>query len=95
MTNLLMYILVVYGITTVIVQSKIFRGIRDFIKKRSSFFYSMVTCMMCTGFWVSLFVSFWLPQTGYIIFDGFLGLGGVWLLHTIQNYLVSSVNMEL
>ncbi len=51
------FILVCYGVTSIVVQSKLFKPFRELIKKRSEFFGSLVSCMMCFGFWVGLFTT--------------------------------------
>lgn len=95
MSDLVIFSLVVYGITTAIVQSKIIKPFREFFKSRSKWIYSLLTCMMCTGFWVSLGVSFFIPVTDYHIFDGFLGLGVIWLLYMLQLFLEKQSGADL
>jgi hypothetical protein len=50
----LLYLLGCYGLTTIIVQSKIIEPIRLFFKKKVVNIYRLITCMMCTGFWVGV-----------------------------------------
>lgn len=54
---LLFFILGCYGVTTLIVQSKIMEPVREFFKDRVEFVYKLLNCMMCTGFWVGLFFT--------------------------------------
>lgn len=86
MSNIIIFLLTAYGITTAIVQSKIAEPFREYFKYRSEFIYKLLNCMMCTGFWVSILVSLFIPLTNFL-FDGFFGLGGVWLLYMLQLYL--------
>ena len=94
MSNLLIFLLTAYGLTTAIVQSKIAEPFREFFKYRSEFIYKLLNCMMCTGFWVSIGISFLIPQTTCNILDGFLGLGGVWLLYMLQLFLEEKSNFK-
>jgi len=55
--SLIYFILICYGISTIIVQSKLFKPLRKFIKGKSIFLGTLIKCMMCTGFWVGLVVS--------------------------------------
>jgi hypothetical protein len=54
--GLIYFIFICYGITSIVVQSKIFKPLRETIKTKSYFFGSLLNCMMCFGFWVGLFV---------------------------------------
>lgn len=54
--SLFYFIFICYGITSIVVQSKLFRPLREFISGRSKFFGSLLSCMMCFSFWVGLFV---------------------------------------
>ena len=54
--GLIYFIFICYGITSIVVQSKLFKPLRETIKNKSYFFGSLLNCMMCFGFWVGLFV---------------------------------------
>ena len=57
--DLVVYILIVYGISGIITISKIFEPLRDVAEKRSpGFWYYLVSCMQCLPFWVGIFVTF-------------------------------------
>lgn len=57
--NLLITILIVYGISAIIAISKIFEPLRDVAEKYSPNFWKYLTsCMQCLPFWVGVFVSF-------------------------------------
>lgn len=43
----------------------------------------MLICIMCFGFWVGLFLSFWFSPTGFILLDAFLASGVCWIIHSI------------
>jgi len=46
------------GLTIVIVSSSILEPIRAFIAARSTYFGKLVSCTMCSGFWVGLIASY-------------------------------------
>lgn len=54
---MIFYILGCYGLTTIIVQSKIMKPFRMFFKKNVPFIFKLLNCMMCTGFWVGALTS--------------------------------------
>ena len=81
----------VYGITNIIVNSSLFEPFRNYIStkvddnKAMLYFYRLITCMMCLGFWVGAFVGlFYGPfHPMNIIFNGALYSGTTWILHCI------------
>lgn len=110
MLGLILFYLVCYGLTTIIVQSKIFKPIREYFKNRVPFLYSLLNCMMCTSFWVGLFVVILLgfsPVLLYLVadvyrvglfvvfFDSCSVVGVTWLIHTIQIYFENKSGVEL
>ena len=83
--------LITFGISLVITQSKIFAPIRTRIAKISTFLGDLVKCIMCTGFWIGLFLSLFL-NIGInsvhnvlirITLDGFATSGFVWFVYVI------------
>lgn len=93
LTLLLTWILVAYGITNIVVTSKIFKPFREWVIPRSIFFGGMLQCMMCFSFWVGLLLSetLWSPtnlmqiQSSFrftsLLYDGFLASGSTWLIY--------------
>jgi len=68
MTQLLIFILAAYGMTTILVYGSIFNGLRDLIHKwgnnelapfnfLGSFLSGLISCMLCTSTWVGFFFS--------------------------------------
>ena len=47
------------GITVIIVLSHLLEPIREFISNKSSVLNKLITCTMCTGFWVGAICSIW------------------------------------
>ncbi len=95
--NLLLFILVAYGITNIMVYSSIFYNMRLVIINNSKFFGDLIQCMMCTSFWVGVILSAFVFSPSIIFgftthplslfIDACLASGSVWLLHTLQEYL--------
>ena len=93
---LFLFLSLSYSISNIITQSKIFEGVRNFIGSVSSFFGDMFHCMMCIGFWVGMFLSFFLPISClYIVgnnvwighfFDACIGSGIAWSFHCVIDY---------
>jgi len=74
-TDLLIWILVAFGITISITHGKIFNSFRSWTAKKSTFFGDLFRCPMCLGFWVGVFLSVtWESVTCCPILDGFLSL---------------------
>ena len=92
---IILYILLAYGITNIVVQSSLFAPFRDAVSRKVDcscfwlYFYRLITCMMCLGFWVGAFVGyFYGPFHPFnIIFNGALYSGAIWILHCIVMFL--------
>jgi hypothetical protein len=94
------WILAAYGMTTIIVYSHIFEGFRNWVISRSNFFGKLITCMMCTSFWVGAFMSICLgglmnhffkgPWIEYTFFDSCFTSGAVWALNGIIEFFEES-----
>ena len=52
------YILCVWGLTHILVSSKILEGFRNWLLINSPFFGDMLNCYQCTSFWVSMILYF-------------------------------------
>jgi hypothetical protein len=59
--TLLLFILAGVGITNLVVNASILDYPRDFIIERSEFFNGLLTCMMCSGFWVGMLLAIFTP----------------------------------
>ena len=102
--NIIFFILLCYGITMLIVQSKIVEPIRTYLGV-NAFFKNLLHCMMCTGFWVGLFISgIYSPTHAYMncnndllerVFDGAFTSGLVWFLYLLQLNLERHVSDNL
>ena len=55
--NTLLFILVTYGFSNIVVYGSIFKGMRNFLKKVSpNFWGELVSCMICFPTWVGFFI---------------------------------------
>lgn len=97
--DLLISILIVYGISAIITISKIFEPIRDIAEKHSPNFWKYLTsCMQCLPFWVGIFVSYVMGESINImnehlpsilntfftyLFSGAFFSGTTMLIHTV------------
>jgi hypothetical protein len=107
----ILLILGCYGITMLIVQSKIMEPLRLSFTDDSLFHY-MLNCMMCMGFWVGLFFTTYFKYSFsllffhqknmvffddviYRIFDASLISASIWFLYLIQLNLEKYVEDKL
>ena len=54
---------VVFGITQILVEGTVMNGFRKWVSTRSAFGGRLLSCMLCTGVWVGFILSllFWSP----------------------------------
>ncbi len=70
--NTLLFILIAYGFSNIVVYGSIFEGFRDFWKKiNPNFFGVLFSCMVCFPTWVGFFMSltFFSPTLHYGLVD--------------------------
>jgi|688.fasta_scaffold1246382_2 hypothetical protein len=53
----LIYILIGWGITDILVNGSILNGIRNFCLVKIPFLGKLFTCIQCSGFWVGIFLG--------------------------------------
>jgi hypothetical protein len=73
--NLLIFILVGFGITTIITKSTIFEPLRNFLDTggeylRNNFWGLLIVCPLCVGFWIGVLES---CIFGSITYNTFIG----------------------
>lgn len=68
MIMFLLFILAGVGITNLVVNATILDYPRDLISARSDFFAKLLSCMMCSGFWIGMFIGIYFDIN--IIFSG-------------------------
>ena len=91
--GILIFILVAYGISNIVVHGSIFNGFREFWNKvNPSFFGTLFSCMICFPTWVGFILSFTFQMMGYdnmflsVFLDGCLASGTVFVLHIVEEY---------
>jgi hypothetical protein len=74
--GVLLFILVAYGISNIVVFGSIFDSFREFWNDLSpNFFGKLFGCMMCFPTWVGIFLSLGSHLTGYLQFSPFAHYG--------------------
>jgi hypothetical protein len=72
--NTILFILICYGLSNIIVYGSIFDGLRTFLKRKSENFWGkLVSCMMCFPTWAGFFLSivYFSPTLHYGLEDFF------------------------
>lgn len=97
---LIMWALMGYGMSTILVYGSIFDRPRNWIKANSKFFGELLGCMMCTSTWVGFFMSICLGGLSSAIFDvnwligfffdGMFTCGAVWAINAIVEFFEES-----
>lgn len=105
MNNGMIYILLAYGLTNIIVYGSIFETPRTWLKSKSKWMDDLLSCVMCSSFWVGVILGWFVnnPVDEIIKFDyelwfipiialfyGVFTSGCVWLIHTVQEYFERS-----
>ena len=86
--DLIAFVLVCWGITNILVNSKLFKPLRDRLKP-VPFLGQMIYCTMCMGWWVGLAVSCLgmnITEVSYdyrleFIADAFVSSGTCWIIY--------------
>lgn len=63
--QLLWFVLAAYGLTQILVYGSIFKSFRDFTLN----YTKLLSCPMCTGFWVGVILFFLNPFTELFTFE--------------------------
>jgi hypothetical protein len=84
---ILVWLLIAYGMTNILVYGSIFQGLRDWLTKMGNreffpfngvfkFISDLVSCMMCTSTWVGFFLSlvFYSPSQTFFGHNDFISL---------------------
>ena len=96
MGKIFLWMLMAYGMTSILVWGSIFETMRVKIKQHSKFFGDLINCTLCTSTWVGFFMSLVLGslsstyfETYGIInffFDAMFTAGSVWAINSIVEY---------
>lgn len=95
MIKLILWAVLAYGMSTIIVYGSIFEKPRTWIINHSAFWGGFITCMLCIPTWVGFFLSFALGgltnqyfDTGIFtfFFDGMYTAGAVWAINSLIEF---------
>jgi len=56
-TQLLIWCLIVYGITQIVVEATIFSKLRSVLSRNISFLGKLISCFLCSSVWISFILS--------------------------------------
>ena len=98
--GVILFLLVVYGISNIIVYNSIpiYEKIFNFIMKISpKYLAQILSCMLCLPTWVGMILSFSLIMSGYKMFSPFTsaGLDIIWLAIFLDGCLASGTTWLL
>ena len=79
--NLILFILMIYGISYIITSSEIFSKIREKIKNK--FLNKLLICQTCTSFWVGLGIHFLFPITIFPLISAIIGMAAIDIIQKI------------
>lgn len=95
--SILIFILVCWGLTHILVVGSIFDSPRDWITVKSEFLGKILSCHQCCSFWVGMGIYFMmtgLPDLFIYEFDfffwGLISSGAICLLKALNYFLFSS-----
>lgn len=92
--GVILFLLVSYGISNIIVFGSIFDGMRTFFQKwNPKFLGQLFTCMICLPTWVGFILSLTLTYLGYVSITPFgsIGIEIIWLRTFLDGCLTSGV----
>ena len=95
MIKIIIWVIMAYGMSTIITSGAIFEKPRLWLSTKSTFWYDFVTCMLCVPTWVGFFFCLTLGgltneyfETGYFtfFFDGMFTAGAVWAINSFIEF---------
>lgn len=100
MIKIILWMIIAYGMSTIITAGAIFDKPRTWIISKSHFWGEFITCMLCIPTWVGFFLSFVLggltseyfditPYIGWF-FDGMFTAGAVWAINSFIEFFEES-----
>ena len=90
LVSVLVWVLAVYGMSTIIVSSTIMEPVRNLITKTVPPLGKLVNCMLCMAFWCGMFwgMFYWNPFSKveasiylHALFAGCFGSATTWLIY--------------
>jgi hypothetical protein len=92
MEFIILMLLFGFTITTTVVNGSIFEGFRNWTAVKAPFFYKLLTCVMCFGFWIGALLFWTLTFTGYV---GPVGEMPIWFNLILYPFLQSTSGVFL
>ena len=83
MIELIIFILINYGLSYIISQAVIFEKIRN--KITNEFLNNLINCNVCISFWTAMAIGIFLPISN-IVFCGLIGIGSTLLIEKITKW---------
>ena len=102
MVNLIIWILISFGMSNIVVYSTLFIKLREYVTERSNFFGQLINCIMCFSFWSGVILSLVYSPSNALFFanstsillvplklflDGLLSSGSVYFINSIVEKL--------
>ena len=81
MVNLILFILMIYGVSYIITSADIFSKLREKIKNK--FINKLLTCQTCTSFWVGIGIHFLFPITIFPLISAIIGMAAIDIIQKI------------
>tara|TARA_A100001515_G_scaffold44192_1_gene34785 strand:+ start:421 stop:732 length:312 start_codon:yes stop_codon:yes gene_type:complete len=90
LVSVLIWVMAVYGMTTIIVTSTIMEPVRNLISAWVPPLGKLINCMLCTAFWAGVFwgMLYWNPFSKaegnaflHALFSGCFGSATTWLIY--------------
>jgi len=88
MDNLLFYTLAVYGLCFILMHGTIFDTIRNYLIYQISWFGTLITCPVCTGFWCGLGLSPFFFKFTMFLPAAFYSSAACYILHLATGVLL-------
>lgn len=91
--SLLLFIVVGIGITNIIVNAKILDLPRKYVSEKSVYFKKLLSCMLCSGFWVGVLLSINHHDIGFIYGGATISLFS-YIFGSLMEYLNLSISIK-
>jgi hypothetical protein len=87
MLHIILTIICVYGICNILSNGSIFNSFREYLKDKSEFLHTLITCPMCLGFWVGIGLGlFYGPFAWWNPLNGPFYSATTWMIHCIIQF---------
>jgi hypothetical protein len=82
-----LFILLCLGLSWIISTEMITLPLREFIMSRSTFFGSLISCSVCTSFWVGTILGIFFTPLFFLI-DGIIVLAVMKIIEKLTNIII-------